>query len=151
MVQLTAAANQQFGHVGILLASPQPNAPPSRVVKEATLPCSSGWISSLRRFRTCYKSRLCLLYHCSKDRRGLFLHTSSFPRRQGSSDPFWMTVARCIACRTFHILTIKWLLELVWPGNLLTTIDLKDAYFHVVVAPKQCPVDFACVQVGVCD
>jgi len=41
-----------------------------------------------------------------------------------------------IARRKFQMLTIKQLLGLVQPGDWFTTIDLKDAYFHVEIAPK---------------
>ena len=34
------------------------------------------------------------------------------------------------------MLTIKQLRELEQPGDWFTTIDLKDAYFHVKIAPK---------------
>ena len=43
---------------------------------------------------------------------------------------------QCIARKTFHMLTIRRLLELVQPGDWFTTIDVKDAYFHVKVALK---------------
>lgn len=41
-----------------------------------------------------------------------------------------------IGRKTFRMLTVRRLLELVRPGDWFTTIDLKDAYFHVEVAPK---------------
>ncbi|KAL3046904.1 hypothetical protein OYC64_021178 [Pagothenia borchgrevinki] len=34
------------------------------------------------------------------------------------------------------MLTVKQLLGLVQPGDWFTTIDLKDAYFHVEIAPE---------------
>ena len=34
------------------------------------------------------------------------------------------------------MLTMKQLMGLVQPGDWFTTIDLKDAYFHVDISPK---------------
>lgn len=72
-------------------------------------------------------SRLCPLLRCTTDRRGFTPHTSWFPKRQGSSGPFW--ISACFARKTFIMLTIKLLLELVQPSNCFTTIDLKVATF----------------------
>lgn len=41
----------------------------------------------------------------------------------------------CITRKTFHMLTIRRLLELQ-TGDWFITIDMKDAYFHVEVALK---------------
>ena len=41
-----------------------------------------------------------------------------------------------ICRRKFRMLTIKQLMGLVQPGDWFTTIDLKDAYFHVEIVPE---------------
>ena len=53
-----------------------------------------------------------------------------------------------IACKKFHMLTIKQLLGLVQPGDWFTTIDLKNAYFHGEIAPRAQKVFAFCLPGG---
>lgn len=40
---------------------------------------------------------------------------------------------RYIGQRLFRMLTVKQLLECIWPGDLMTSIDLTDVYCHVPI------------------
>jgi len=76
---------------------------------------------------------------CTQDREGG--HYSLYflvPKKTGEFRPVLdlRSLNLHIARRKFRMLTIKQLLGLLQPGDWFTTIDLRDAYFHVEIAPK---------------
>lgn len=70
--------------------------------------------------------------------RGFYSPYFLVPKKTGDYRPILdlRALNTCIGRRTFRMLTTRRLLELVQPGDWFTTIDLKDAYFHVEVAPR---------------
>jgi len=76
----------------------------------------------------------------SQDReKGLFLHVLPGSQEDGRLQAHFRSLhpesARCLQ-KVPHVTGLHQLLELVELGNWFTTIDLKDAYFHVEIAPK---------------
>uniref|UniRef100_UPI003AAB97E8 uncharacterized protein n=1 Tax=Centroberyx gerrardi TaxID=166262 RepID=UPI003AAB97E8 len=70
--------------------------------------------------------------------KGFYSRYFLVPKKTGGVRPILdlRSLNNCIVERPFHMLTTKHLLECVQPGDWLTTIDLKDAYFHVPILPK---------------
>ncbi|XP_045919663.1 uncharacterized protein LOC123979658 [Micropterus dolomieu] len=70
--------------------------------------------------------------------KGLYSTYFLVPKKTGGFRPILdlRYLNQHIAWKPFRMLTLRKLLELVQPGDWLTTIDLKDAYFHVEVARK---------------
>lgn len=70
--------------------------------------------------------------------QGLYSPYFVVPKKSGGYRPILdlRALNEHIDKMSFHMLTTGKLLGLVQPGDWFTTIDLKDAYFHVEVAPK---------------
>jgi len=86
-----------------------------------------------------HKEGVPFVFAISADRAGPLVGrgtTTATPRRLMFPATARKTLNLHIARRKFRMLTIKQLLGLVLPGDWFTTIDLKDAYFHVEIAPK---------------
>lgn len=70
--------------------------------------------------------------------RGFYSPYFLVPKKTGGYRPILdlRALNTRIGHKTFRMLTVRRLLELVQPGDWFSTIDLKDAYFHVEVAPR---------------
>lgn len=79
-------------------------------------------MSSLQRFRTCYRHRL------HNRQKGFYSVYFLVPTKMGAFRPILdpLVLSGYFACKTFSMLSIKRLLEMVQPGDWLTTINLKD-------------------------
>ena len=60
------------------------------------------------------------------------------PKKTGGVRPILdlRRLNRSVATLKFHMLTVRQMLEAYLPGDFCTSIDLKDAYFHVSIAKR---------------
>ncbi|KAK5932171.1 hypothetical protein CgunFtcFv8_003898 [Champsocephalus gunnari] len=73
-----------------------------------------------------------------EENRGFYSRYFLIPKKAGGMRPILDLSAfnRVIRKRPFHMLTIKQVMECVHQGDWYTSIDLKDAYFHITIIPK---------------
>ncbi len=59
------------------------------------------------------------------------------PKRDGGLRPILdlRPINRALCERPFRMLTLKQILAQIRPGDLFASVDLKDAYFHIQIAP----------------
>ena len=73
-----------------------------------------------------------------EENEGYYSRYFLVPKKTGGMRPILdlSLFNKSIMKRPFHMLTIKHVLECVRPGDWFTSIDLKDAYFHVPIIPR---------------
>lgn len=73
-----------------------------------------------------------------EENQGFYSRYFLVPKKTGGMRPILdlSLFNRSIMERPFHMLTIRQVLECVHQGDWFTSIDLKDAYFHVSIVPK---------------
>ncbi len=59
------------------------------------------------------------------------------PKREGGLCPIldFGPINRALGKRPFRMLTLKQILAQIHPGDWFASVDLKDAYFHIQIAP----------------
>lgn len=74
-----------------------------------------------------------------EENHGFYSRYFLVPKKTGGMRPILdlSLFNKLIMERQFHMLTIREVLECVHYGDWFTSIDLKDAYFHVSIIPKQ--------------
>ncbi|XP_033996615.1 LOW QUALITY PROTEIN: uncharacterized protein LOC117490940 [Trematomus bernacchii] len=73
-----------------------------------------------------------------EENQGYYSRYFLVPKKTGGMRPILdlSVFNKVIMKRPFHMLTIRQVLECVHQGDWFTSIDLKDAYFHVAIIPK---------------
>ncbi|KAL0168850.1 hypothetical protein M9458_037072, partial [Cirrhinus mrigala] len=68
---------------------------------------------------------------------GLYSRYFLVPKKDGGIRPILdlRPLNRALAKRSFKMITVKQILAHIQPGDHLIAVDLKDAYFHIQVAP----------------
>ena len=71
-------------------------------------------------------------------RKGFYSPYFLVPKKSGGMRPILdlRVLNAAIVQRPFRMLTVKQLLECVRPGDWMTSVDLKDAYFHIPIVPE---------------
>jgi len=112
--------------------------PPFRGIREANLSSQEeiGFLST--EIQALLQKQAVSVVHSEDREKGLYSMYFLVSNKPGEFRPILdlRILNQHIVCKKFHMLTIKQLLELVQPGDWFTTIDLRDAYFHVKIAPK---------------
>jgi len=112
--------------------------PPFTSIKEAKLSSQReiGFLST--EVQTLVQKQVVSVVRTQDRERGHYSLYFLVPKKTGEFRPILdlRGLNLYIVRKTFQMLTVKRLLELVQPGDWFTTIDLKDAYFHVGIAPK---------------
>ncbi len=70
------------------------------------------------------------------------------PKREGGLRPILdlRPINRALGKRPFRMLTLKQILAQICPGDWFASVDLKDAYFHIQIAPHHRRFSEVCCQ-----
>ena len=103
--------------------------PPFRGIREANLSSQEeiGFLSA--EVQALLQKQAVSVVHSQDREKGHYSLYFLVPKKTGEFRPILdlRGLNRHIACKKFHMLTMKQLLGLVQPGDWFTTIDLKDA------------------------
>ncbi len=72
------------------------------------------------------------------------------PKREGGLRPILDLgpINRALGKRPFRMLTLKQILAQIRPGDWFASVDLKDAYFHIQIAPHHRRFSEVCCQLS---